>query len=69
MDCPALGHSSIGNATACAQHANPTPCPAVVSTLLSLMDGLTDRGSVIVIGATNRCEGAGVRPAYALLLS
>jgi hypothetical protein len=34
------------------------PClaHAVVSTLLSLMDGVTDRGSVIVIGATNRPE-------------
>ena len=29
---------------------------AVVSTLLSLMDGVTDRGAVIVIGATNRPE-------------
>lgn len=29
---------------------------AVVSTLLSLMDGVTDRGEVIVIGATNRPE-------------
>ncbi|KAL4856200.1 putative AAA domain-containing protein [Chlorella vulgaris] len=29
---------------------------SVVSTLLSLMDGVTDRGSVIVIGATNRPE-------------
>lgn len=27
---------------------------SVVSTLLALMDGVTDRGSVIVIGATNR---------------
>jgi ATPase family associated with various cellular activities (AAA) len=27
---------------------------SVVSTLLSLMDGVTDRGAVIVIGATNR---------------
>lgn len=27
---------------------------SVVSTLLALMDGLTDRGSVIVIGVTNR---------------
>lgn len=37
---------------------NPVPVPphAVVSTLLSLMDGVTDRGSVIVIGATNRPE-------------
>ena len=34
--------------------APPRCCSAVVSTLLSLMDGLTDRGSVIVIGATNR---------------
>ncbi|KAL4451600.1 hypothetical protein ABPG75_007262 [Micractinium tetrahymenae] len=29
---------------------------SVVSTLLTLMDGVTDRGSVIVIGATNRPE-------------
>lgn len=28
---------------------------SLVSTLLSLMDGLHDRGNVIVIGATNRC--------------
>ena len=33
---------------------SPPLGPAVVSTLLSLMDGLTYRGSVIVIGATNR---------------
>lgn len=32
------------------------PSPPVVSTLLSLMDGVTDRGTVIVIGATNRPE-------------
>lgn len=41
----------------------PSNCPAfsppalaVVSTLLSLMDGVTDRGAVIVVGATNRPE-------------
>ena len=28
---------------------------SVVSTLLALMDGLHDRGRVVVIGATNRC--------------
>lgn len=28
---------------------------SVVSTLLALMDGLHDRGKVVVIGATNRC--------------
>lgn len=32
------------------------PSLPVVSTLLSLMDGVTDRGTVIVIGATNRPE-------------
>lgn len=30
---------------------------SVVATLLSLMDGVTDRGQVVVIGATNRCGG------------
>lgn len=30
---------------------------SVVSTLLALMDGVTDRGQVVVIGATNRPEG------------
>jgi hypothetical protein len=34
----------------------PSPPPAVVATLLSLMDGVSDRGHVIVIGATNRPE-------------
>jgi hypothetical protein len=29
---------------------------SVVSTLLALMDGLADRGNVVVIAATNRCE-------------
>lgn len=28
---------------------------SVVSTMLALMDGVADRGAVIVIGATNRC--------------
>lgn len=28
---------------------------SVVSTLLSLMDGVVNRGAVVVIGATNRC--------------
>lgn len=28
---------------------------SIVSTLLALMDGLTSRGQVVVIGATNRC--------------
>ena len=28
---------------------------SVVSTLLALMDGVSDRGDVIVVGATNRC--------------
>jgi hypothetical protein len=28
---------------------------SVVSTLLALMDGLADRGNVVVIAATNRC--------------
>lgn len=30
---------------------------SVVSTLLALMDGVVDRGAVVVIGATNRCNG------------
>lgn len=30
---------------------------SVVSTLLALMDGVVDRGAVVVIGATNRCDG------------
>lgn len=34
----------------------PPLSPPVVSTLLSLMDGVTDRGTVVVIGATNRPE-------------
>jgi len=29
---------------------------SVVSTLLALMDGVVDRGAVVVIGATNRLE-------------
>lgn len=29
---------------------------SIVSTLLALMDGLDDRGDVIVIGATNRID-------------
>ena len=29
---------------------------SVVSTLLALMDGVVDRGAVVVIGATNRCH-------------
>lgn len=29
---------------------------SIVSTLLALMDGLNDRGDVIVIGATNRID-------------
>lgn len=29
---------------------------SIVSTLLALMDGLDDRGEVIVIGATNRID-------------
>lgn len=29
---------------------------SIVSTLLALMDGLDDRGNVIVIGATNRID-------------
>lgn len=29
---------------------------SIVSTLLALMDGLSDRGEVIVIGATNRID-------------
>lgn len=29
---------------------------SIVSTLLALMDGLTDRGEIIVIGATNRID-------------
>lgn len=29
---------------------------SIVSTLLALMDGLNDRGEVIVIGATNRID-------------
>lgn len=28
---------------------------SIVSVLLALMDGLKDRGQVLVIGATNRC--------------
>ena len=28
---------------------------SVVSTLLALLDGISDRGDVVVIGATNRC--------------
>ncbi|KAJ7535761.1 hypothetical protein O6H91_12G044900 [Diphasiastrum complanatum] len=35
------------------QHQDQTHC-SVVSTLLALMDGLKPRGSVVVIGATNR---------------
>ena len=30
---------------------------SVVSTLLALLDGISDRGDVIIIGATNRCDG------------
>lgn len=30
---------------------------SVVSTLLSLMDGMEDRGMVLVVGATNRWVG------------
>ena len=30
---------------------------SLVSTLLCLMDGLHDRGAVVVLGATNRCAG------------
>lgn len=29
---------------------------SIVSTLLALMDGLSDRGEVIVVGATNRID-------------
>ncbi len=29
---------------------------SVVSTLLALLDGISDRGDVIIIGATNRCD-------------
>ncbi|MGQ3285970.1 AAA family ATPase [Bosea sp. (in: a-proteobacteria)] len=29
---------------------------SVVSTLLSLMDGVAERGHVLVIAATNRCD-------------
>jgi hypothetical protein len=29
---------------------------SVVSTLLALMDGVTDRGAVVVLAATNRCH-------------
>ena len=32
---------------------------SIVSTLLALMDGVEGRGQVVVIGATNRCEGGG----------
>lgn len=28
---------------------------SVVSTMLALMDGVADRGAVVIIGATNRC--------------
>ena len=31
---------------------------SVVATLLSLMDGLVDRGSVVVLAATNKCAHA-----------
>jgi hypothetical protein len=34
----------------------PRPARAVVSTLLSLMDGVADRGNVVVLAATNRPE-------------
>lgn len=30
---------------------------SVVSTFLALMDGVVDRGAVVVIAATNRCDG------------
>lgn len=33
---------------------------SVVSTLLALMDGLEDRGQVIVVGVTNRWAGGGL---------
>jgi SpoVK/Ycf46/Vps4 family AAA+-type ATPase len=39
---------SVRESTADQVHAS------VVSTLLSLMDGVSDRGQVLVIGATNR---------------
>lgn len=32
------------------------PCSSIVSTLLALMDGLDNRGEVVVIGATNRLD-------------
>jgi hypothetical protein len=32
---------------------------SIVSVLLALMDGLSDRGQVLVIGATNRCDTPG----------
>ncbi len=32
---------------------------SVVSTLLALMDGVTDRGAVVVLAATNRCHHSG----------
>ncbi len=38
---------------------------SVVSTLLALMDGVVDRGAVVVIGATNRCDG--LRPVCCLM--
>lgn len=42
---------------ASAQRPATLPAPrAVVSTLLSLMDGVIDRGEVVVVGATNRPE-------------
>lgn len=31
-------------------------CSSIVTTLLALMDGIDDRGDVIVIGATNRID-------------
>jgi SpoVK/Ycf46/Vps4 family AAA+-type ATPase len=37
---------------------------SIVSVLLALMDGLTDRGQVLVIGATNRCSDAATAAVY-----
>lgn len=31
-------------------------CSSIVSTLLALMDGLDNRGEIVVIGATNRLD-------------
>ncbi len=31
---------------------------SVAATMLALMDGVADRGAVLVLGATNRCAAA-----------